>query len=102
MFMCSYLNVLQVYFDQADLVRLGQQLDACDAAELGEGGQDAELVVDHLAHPIPGPHQQGHHRLPVLELVVYLTKKQTRTDYRTRDDRNLGRPDLRDLPSWWR
>lgn len=65
---CSYLDVLQVYFDQADLVRFGQQLDARDAAELCEGGQDAQLVVDHLTHPIARPHQQGHHRLPVLEL----------------------------------
>lgn len=65
---CSYLDVLQVYFDQADLVGFGQQLDARDAAELREGGQDAQLVVDHLTHPVARPNQQRHHRLPVLEL----------------------------------
>lgn len=65
---CSYLDVLQVYFDQADLVRFRQQLNACDTAELCEGGEDAQFVVDHLTHPVTCPHQQGHHRLPVLEL----------------------------------
>lgn len=64
----SYLDVLQVYFDQADLVGFRQQLDACDAGELCEGGQDAQFVVDHLTHPIARPYQQGHHGFPVLEL----------------------------------
>lgn len=64
----AYLDVLQVDFDKADLVRLRQKLNACDAAELCEGGQDAQFVVDDLTHPIACPHQQGHHRLPVLEL----------------------------------
>lgn len=66
--MCSYLDVLQVYFDQADLVGFRQQLDACDAGELCEGGQNAQFVVDHLTHPVARPHQQGHHWLPVLKL----------------------------------
>lgn len=65
---CSYLDVLQVYFDQADLVGFGQQLDACNAGELCESGEDAQFVVDHLTNPVARPHQQGHHRLPVLEL----------------------------------
>lgn len=58
---CSYLDILQVYFDQADLVRFRQQLNACDAAKLCEGGQDAQFVVDYLTHPVACPHQQGHH-----------------------------------------
>lgn len=66
--LCPYLNVLQVYFDQADLVGFRQQLDACDAGEICEGGQDAQFVVDHLTHPVACPHQQSHHGLPVLEL----------------------------------
>lgn len=64
----SHLDVLQVYFHQADLVRFRQQLDACDAGKLCEGGQDAQLVVDNLTHPVACPHQQSHHGLPVLEL----------------------------------
>lgn len=64
----SYLDVLQVYFDKADLVRFRQQLDACDAGELCEAGQDAQFVVDHLTHAVARPHQQRHHRLSVLEL----------------------------------
>lgn len=57
----AYLDVLQVDFDKADLVRFRQKFDASDAAELCEGGQDAQLVVDHLTHAVARPHQQGHH-----------------------------------------
>ena len=64
----SYLDVLQVYFDQADFIGFRQQLNASDAGELCEGSQYAQLVVDHLTHPVARSHQQGHHRLPVLEL----------------------------------
>lgn len=52
----SHLDVLQVYFDQADLFRFRQQLDACYAGEFCEGGQDAQLVVDDLTHPVPCSH----------------------------------------------
>lgn len=74
----SYLDVLQVYFDQADPVRFRQKLNACDTAELGEGGQDAQLMVDNLTHTVACPHQQGHHGLPVLELNV--VRKSGETD----------------------
>lgn len=93
----SYLDVLQVDVDQADLVGLGQQLDARDAAELCEGGQDAQLVVDHLTHAIARSHQQGHHRLPVLEL------KGVRKDgERDEKKKKRGSPhSVGSLPSWW-
>ena len=65
----SYLDVLQVDLDQADALGPRQQLDAADAAELGERGHDAELVVHHLAHPVARPHQQAHRGLPVLQLI---------------------------------
>lgn len=52
----SHLDVLQVYFDQADLFRFRQQLDACYAGEFCEGGHDAQLVVDDLTHPVPCSH----------------------------------------------
>lgn len=67
---CSHLNILQVYFDQADFLRFRHQLDPCDAGELRERGQYAQLVVDYLAHAVACPHQQGDRRLPVLELKV--------------------------------
>lgn len=57
----AHLDVLKVDFDEADLVRFRQKFDASDAAELCKGGQDAQLVVDHLTHAIARPHQQGHH-----------------------------------------
>lgn len=68
LFSRSHLDVLHVDFDEADFVGFRQQLDACDAAELRQRGQDAQLVVDHLTHSVTRSDQQGHRRLPVLEL----------------------------------
>lgn len=55
---------------KADFVWLWQQLHSADAAELHQGRNHIELVVDDLTHPILGSHQQADQHLPVLKLNV--------------------------------
>lgn len=53
---------------QADFVRLREQLHSADAAELDQRRDHVELVVDDLTHPILGSHQQRDQHFPVLKL----------------------------------